>query len=62
MLGTSAHQKQPGEYFNFPYQIVRIARLAVHLPREESVFFQPGQDENALIRVAMKDTTLHTSN
>ena len=25
MLGTSAHQKQPGEYFNFPYQIVRIA-------------------------------------
>ncbi len=35
-----------------------IVRLAVHLPREESVFFQPGQEENALIRAAMKDTTL----
>jgi hypothetical protein len=35
-----------------------IVQLSVHLPREESVFFEPGQEENALIRAAMKDTTL----
>jgi hypothetical protein len=46
--------------FQFPlsHRSHNIIRLAVHLPREESVFFMPGQEENAFIRAAMKDTTL----
>ena len=35
-----------------------ITRLAVHLPLEQSVFFQPGNEEQAVINAATKETTL----
>ena len=35
-----------------------IFRLAIHLPREQSVFFRPGNEERALINAASRDTTL----
>jgi hypothetical protein len=35
-----------------------ITRLAVHLPLEQSVFFQPGNEEQAVINTATKETTL----
>ncbi|XP_046655037.1 uncharacterized protein LOC124348808 [Daphnia pulicaria] len=35
-----------------------ITRLAVHLPLEQSVFFQPGNEEQAVIDAATKETTL----
>jgi hypothetical protein len=60
MHGTSAHQKPHGEYFIFPYLIVHITSYDWQsIYHEKSLsFFMPGQEENALIRVAMKDTTL----
>jgi hypothetical protein len=46
--------------FSFSHGSHNINRLAVDLPREESIFFQLGQEENGLMRAALKDTTLTT--
>jgi hypothetical protein len=35
-----------------------ISRLAVHLPERQSVFFQPGNEEQAVINAATRNTTL----
>ncbi|XP_046632783.1 uncharacterized protein LOC124312311 [Daphnia pulicaria] len=35
-----------------------IFRLAVHLPLEQSVFFHPGNEEQAVANAALKETTL----
>ena len=45
--------KNPLSYRSHP-----ITRLAVHLPLDQPVFFQPGLEETALANVGPKDTTL----
>ena len=44
--------------FPMQYRSHPIIRLAVHLPLDQSVFFQPGHEAQAVANAASKDTTL----
>ena len=44
--------------FSLTYRSHPVIRLAVHLPREQPVFFTPGLEKQAVEKAAFKNTTL----
>lgn len=46
--------------FRFPlsHRSHPVYRLAVHLPSQQSIFFQPGSEESAIVNATSRDTTL----